>query len=217
MCHLSRKQILFNDLVYKLIDWHREICDDRMSTNDEILKNFGFIRLMKLLYFVCLQSVNENVKSVDNTLFGVFDNFLPLENGPAEIDVYNNRSILPSLSFDGSFLYEKKQDIERLKLFYSNLKGYEGESTGVLDYLIEKEDPKHRMGDYRTMIDNSIKELMKKGASFPFNDRQKLVDLSHELILWELANRFSSPLFTNNIALLRKEKDAFEKKINPQQ
>lgn len=215
MCQLSRKQILFNHLVYSLIDWHKELYNDKTSANDQILKNFGFIRLMKLLYFVCVQSVKREIDQVEDTLFGIFDNFLPLENGPAEIDVYNNRSILPSLSFDGSFLYEKKQDIERLKLFYSNLKYYNG-NEDILDFLIDKEDEKHRMRYYLQMINNSIDELKAKGSSFPFNNRQGLIDLSHDLILWELANKFSSPLFTNNLTLLKEEKATFEEKVKPQ-
>ena len=219
MCKLSRKQVLFNHLVNRLVEWQRRYDNDKISSVNQILQKFGFIRLMKLLYFVCLESVDSDAEAgeksnkelVEETLFGLYDNFHPLFYGPVEMDVYNNRSILPALTFDGDYLTDGIQSIDKLKLFYSTLRDYDGKES-VLSYLFQKEEKKYKLDYYKDLVDQSLK-MLEQRTNFDFTDKDFLVNLSHSLKLWEYAHKYDIALPTNKFNLLKEEKDLFIQKL----
>lgn len=52
------------------------------------LEDFSNTRIMKLLYFTCLESVKEKDGKIDIGLFKYFDDFHAYERGPVEVDIY---------------------------------------------------------------------------------------------------------------------------------
>lgn len=63
MCQLRRKLLMFDYTVGKLVEWDTNSDLKFLNTEriNESLSNFTSIGFMKLLYFICLQSVNEKI------------------------------------------------------------------------------------------------------------------------------------------------------------
>lgn len=186
MCKKRTKVLLFDYLLQKLLEWERELNPEKKD--DELLQNFSTVRLMKLLYFVCVQSVpesNSNNNTVDQNLFSIFDNYIALNRGPVEKDVYENRYFLPNFSFDGDRFKSKEQKEE--------MDGLES---------------------YKTQIDEAVKGL-KKYCGFPFQDTRNLIDLSHDLQMWKDARMVNNDILPiHNIKNLIEEKKLLNDKYS---
>ncbi len=205
MCKVRKKLILFDYLVEQLVKWQEQKTPGLSTT--ECLQKFNFVRYMKLLYFVCLESVKPEFSSVDGTLFEVYGDFLALDKGPVEINVYSNRSILPRYSFDGQFLSETPQDSNIVEISYPSVKGNKFNNNNIVSMLIQGEG----LTEYQALIDSSIAALQ-SNDSFPFDDTDKLVSLSHQLGMWSKAKLTNDgKLSVDNIFNLKIEKQVFEK------
>ncbi len=203
MCKLRRKLILFDYMVEKLVEGQKSKSPSLDLTAH--LQRFNLVRYMKLLYFVCLQSVKYN-SQVEDTLFDVFDNFIALPKGPVEADVYSNRSILPRYVFNGVYLEKSGQDKRILEISYPTIAGQNLDETKMMEVLIKDQ----KLERYCKMIDQAVEELLLKEDSFPFEDTDKLIDLSH-MNMWNNAKMYNNMrLSVNNIYDLRKEKSQFE-------
>ena len=110
MCRI-KKTAAFEYIVTKLIglDLKKEnlaaMDPTRRKELNKKLSEYPMTRYMKLLYFLCLkdtqikkdeQVLNNTFTSWDKlkttaTLLNLFDNFVAYQNGPVEIDIYENR------------------------------------------------------------------------------------------------------------------------------
>lgn len=199
MCNLNKKLVLFDYTVEQFVKWDKEITNRQQGLDNEVLKSFSFTRFMKLLYFTCLESVN--VENSDIGLFKIFRKFLAYENGPVEVDVYNNRSFLFRYKFNGRFLERRKKEDEQKE---NEEKLYEVYSNKLEGYKEEKK-----------AIDEAIKKLRKRNKDiFHMENTIFLVELSHNLKLWKSASFFSYPIIDTSIKSLKEEKELFEKIFN---
>lgn len=186
---LNNKLTLFDYFVDELIQWQREVQPE--LNHEQALQTFTFKRYMKLLYFTGLQSVKENSMNVDDTLFGVFDNFVALKSGPVEEDIYNNRTFLPKYQFDGQYL-----TLRNIPLNWAN--DYD-ERLIVL---------------YESKLKNALKEL-KTNRYLPFSNTHELILLSHQQPIWQQARLTNSGRLTvNNIYDLKEEYRLFSRNLN---
>ncbi|WP_303764475.1 hypothetical protein [Alloprevotella tannerae] len=135
MCRI-KKTAAFEYIVTKLIglDLKNEnlaaMDPTRRKELNEKLSEYPMTRYMKLLYFLCLkdtqikkdeQVLNNTFTSWDKlkttaTLLNVFDNFVAYQNGPVEIDIYENRRN------EGMFSLFTFESNGQLKLRDDNLK-----------------------------------------------------------------------------------------------
>lgn len=110
MCRI-KKTAAFEYIVTKLIglDLKKEnlaaMDPTRRKELNEKLSEYPMTRYMKLLYFLCLKDTQREKDKQDSkkkftnwdnlkttaTLLNVFNNFVAYENGPVEIDIYENR------------------------------------------------------------------------------------------------------------------------------
>ena len=110
MCRI-KKTAAFEYIVTKLIglDLKKEnlaaMDPTRREELNEKLSEYPMTRYMKLLYFLCLKDTQRKKAQQDSkktftswdklkttaTLLNVFNNFVAYENGPVEIDIYENR------------------------------------------------------------------------------------------------------------------------------
>lgn len=110
MCRI-KKTAAFEYIVTKLIGL--DLKNEDMAAMDptrrkelnEKLSEYPMTRYMKLLYFLCLKDTQREKDKQDSkkkftnwdnlkttaTLLNVFNNFVAYENGPVEIDIYENR------------------------------------------------------------------------------------------------------------------------------
>lgn len=75
------KILLFEYLVYHLIEWYKGV----VSSNRNINKHFSRLTALKLLFFV---STIKDIEKGDEDLLDIFDNFCAMQYGPVEIDIY---------------------------------------------------------------------------------------------------------------------------------
>lgn len=223
MCLLRKKLLLFDYTIGKLVEWQKQEKEregDAMFSTQKCLEGLTGVRLMKLLYFICLKSVKEEVENIEDTLFGIFKNYLAYEHGPVEVDAYNNRSSLLRYKFEdrtlkesheyrNSFEYEFNLNQEEFYRLNNN-------ADKALDELIEKE----KITRYKKMIDESILSLQKSGnylngQSFILTETEDLVSLSHDLKLWDEANKSNGKLSVDNIFSLKEEVRLFITKLVP--
>lgn len=135
MCRI-KKTAAFEYIVTKLIglDLKKEnlaaMDPTRRKELNEKLSEYPMTRYMKLLYFLCLkdtqiekdeQDSNKTFTSWDNLkttakLLNLFDNFVAYQNGPVEIDIYENRRN------EGMFSLFTFESNGQLKLRDDNLK-----------------------------------------------------------------------------------------------
>lgn len=231
MCKLREKLIVFDLLVEKLVKWQSELLKAKGEdpSNDECLQKFDSVRFMKLLYFVCLESCQE---SLEDNLFGLFDNFLAYERGPVEVDVYSNRSILPRYTYENSCLREKvelfdlggdlsgekKRVLKDVLITYPGLRDTDNPQNHdpgafvsmqtIIDTLIDSEKDRA----YSDMIIRAV-ERLNRNSSFCFEDKDELIEVSHQLKLWSLANMTNNRLDTHNTQLLQEEFDLYRKRF----
>ena len=75
------KILLFEYLVYRLIEWYREVVSDPQRIN----KHFSRLTALKLLFFV---STIKDTENGGKDLLDVFNKFYAMQYGPVEIDIY---------------------------------------------------------------------------------------------------------------------------------
>lgn len=199
-CSLNKKLTLFDHIISECIKWEKEITNtgDENNTND-ILKSFNSTKFMKLLYFICLASVNPD-KPEEYNLFYTFDHFFAYKNGPVEVNVYQNRENPFNYLYDHVkdqyyFMNTKEINIpelmlERQSFFDDNLKTYQQE---------------------KSIIDRAIDNL-KMRKNFPMTDINNLVELSQGK-LWRETVYLEYPFMDTDFPIeTRKERILFDEK-----
>jgi uncharacterized phage-associated protein len=84
----ENKQIAFEYIMFKLIDWYKEVKRPGHKLTDEefnAVNDFSVLKVIKLLYFtVAINSKNNNV------LLNMFDQFVAMQYGHVESELYNH-------------------------------------------------------------------------------------------------------------------------------
>lgn len=215
MCKLRRKLLLFDYTVGKLVEWETKSDLDILSIENinESLSKFTSVGFMKLLYFICLQSVNEKnilikrkqengieINDDDKLdLFKLFDNFVALPKGPAEDDVYSHRSTLLSYRYVDAIkrLQVTTEYIDSFKFSYPDVKPqeYEGKNflniSNILKKQLEEADKRKKsdeipLSKFLEIVDKAIEKLKVVFAEKKISllDFSLLVELTHKLPLW---------------------------------
>lgn len=237
MCKLRRKLLLFDYTVGKLVEWETK-SDLKILSDENInnsLKNFTSVGFMKLLYFICLQSVHERnvlierklknriqIDEKDNLdLFKIFDNFVALPKGPAEDDVYSYRSTLLSYRYDDMTkrLKVNTKYMDIFKFSYPGVNQQDYKKKNIVEILKEQielsDNPKNKeerpLSEFIEIVDKSIDQLKlvfaEKNISLTNSDY--LVELTHNLPLWNYYIRCENNKYSLNEEELKKEADLF--------
>lgn len=156
MCKENDRLNAFSYALEELVKIHKEKYG--LSSIQEALKSFSNTRIMKLFYCLCLESIvikNEIVSSIG--LFELFGCFYAFPNGPVLRDIYYILDKVPGFKYeDGHFSKYEDGHISDM---------------GVPD-------------SYKILINDSVFKLFNNLGSGLFNDRNKLVELTHKLPLW---------------------------------
>ncbi|WP_311354858.1 hypothetical protein [Alloprevotella tannerae] len=188
MCRI-KKTAAFEYIVTKLIGL--DLKKENMAAMDpakrkelnEKLSEYPMTRYMKLLYFLCLKDTqikkdeqvsNNTFTGWDNlkttaTLLNVFDNFVAYQNGPVEIDIYENRRN------EGMFSLFTFENNGQLKLRENNL---DSKAKSVLN---------ETDNNLETAVDDALKALDENGSkiipgkSILEQSTTAVVELSHKL------------------------------------
>lgn len=238
MCQLRRKLLMFDYTVGKLVEWdtNSELNILTADSINESLQKFTSIGFMKLLYFICLQSVNErinlisykqtnNIKVMDNDkidLFRLFDNFVALPKGPAEDDVYSHRSTLLSYRYEDKYYKVNTGYIDSFKFSYPDVKqqDFENKENTNLKILLQqisladakKKEEEISLATFKDIIDKTIGKLKIVFAhkKISLTDFDYLVDLSHKLPLWNHYIRCANNKYSLTEEELSKEATLFQ-------
>lgn len=232
MCRI-KKTAAFEYIVTKLIGL--DLKNEDMAAMDptrrkelnEKLSEYPMTRYMKLLYFLCLkdtqiekdeQVLNNTFTSWDKlkttaTLLNVFNNFVAYQNGPVEIDIYENRRN------EGMFSLFTFESNGMLKLREKDLDSKENSVLNETDNNLE------------TAVDKALKALNENGSkiipgrSILEQSTTAVVELSHNLspnvwndcFYYNKQNGEISVLFQNAGGgdILADEISAFEKSLEP--
>ncbi len=188
MCRI-KKTAVFEYIVTKLIglDLKNEnlaaMDPTRRKELNEKLSEYPMTRYMKLLYFLCLKDTQREKDKQDSkkkftnwdnlkttaTLLNVFNNFVAYENGPVEIDIYENR---------------RNEGMFSLFTFESNgmLKLREKDLDSKANNVLNETD-----GDIQKAADGALKALEQKSSkiipskSILEQSTTAVVELSHKL------------------------------------
>lgn len=206
-------------MIGKLVEWQTNRDFELLSKReiDAELEKISGVRLMKLLYFICLRSVKDDTVSLDKTLFGIFNRYLAMPKGPVEDDVYSNRGILLRFDFKNRTLELSTQYRSHFGFNYPDIKEEDynncsGNKTQILQDQIEKAGGS--LTHYKDLIDNSIEELKKYSEDkFPFTNTEKLVDMVHLLPLWNKYFNQEDKEYQLNIDELKEEGGLFREKL----
>lgn len=237
MCQIRKKLLLFDYMIGKFVEWDtgRLLEESSAELKNNSLEKLTGVRLMKLLYFVCLQSavnVYDNIRNnvamaYPNHLFKVYDSYVAMPKGPVEDDMYSNRSILFRFRFRDNRLYWDNDYSDIIDSNYTvnredkELYGQPANRATALDHLLTNAfmteqgvDP--RLDHYRNQIDQAVKylQMLTLRNKFPFDDKEELVRLSHNLVLWRYYFECEDKrykLTENEIAL---EAEAFRSKAD---
>ena len=232
MCRI-KKTAAFEYIVTKLIglDLKKEnlaaMDPTKRKELNEKLSEYPMTRYMELLYFLCLtdtqrekdeQDSNNTFISWDNlkttaTLLNVFDNFVAYEDGPVEIDIFENRRN------EGMFSLFTFESNGMLKLREKDLDSKENSVLNETDNNLE------------TAVDKALKALNENGSkiipgrSILEQSTTAVVELSHNLspnvwndcFYYNKQNGEISVLFQNAGGgdILADEISAFEKLLEP--
>lgn len=77
----TKKILLFEYLVYRLIEWYKDYASNQQSINN----HFSRLTTLKLLFFV---STIKDAENENRDLLDIFDSFCAMQYGPVEIDIY---------------------------------------------------------------------------------------------------------------------------------
>lgn len=100
MCKATDKLKWFSYILYELNLLYQNninLADDKVEVSTELTNK----KIMKLLYFLCLESV---VIDARDNLFSTFDNFVAYPKGPVEKDVYRYIDIIPNVIYQDSYM-----------------------------------------------------------------------------------------------------------------
>lgn len=191
MCRI-KKTAAFEYIVTKLIglDLKKEnlaaMDPTRRKELNEKLSEYPMTRYMKLLYFLCLQDTQikkdkqvsnntftgwDDLKNNDKLLLNVFNNFVAYQNGPVDIDIYENRRN------EGMFSLFTFESDGMLKLRENNLDSKAKSVLNETDKSLE------------TAVDDALKALNENGSkiipgkSILKQSTTAVVELSHNLDL----------------------------------
>ncbi len=232
MCRI-KKTAAFEYIVTKLIGL--DLKNEDMAAMDptrrkelnEKLSEYPMTRYMKLLYFLCLKDTQIKKDEQDSkktftswdklkttaTLLNVFDNFVAYENGPVEIDIYENRRN------EGMFSLFTFESNGQLKLRDDNLKS---KANSVLTEIDK---------NTQNTVNKALEKLKNKSSkiipskSILEQSTTAVVELSHNLDpkVWHDCFYYNkqdgeiSVLFQNAGGgdILADEISAFEKSLEP--
>ena len=77
----TKKILLFEYLVYRLIEWYKDYASNQQNINN----HFSRLTTLKLLFFV---STIKDAENKNRDLLDIFDSFCAMQYGPVEIDIY---------------------------------------------------------------------------------------------------------------------------------
>lgn len=232
MCKLRRKLLLFDYIISRLVEWQAcleygrpattRFCDLSKEEINACLKSFSGVRLMKMLYLICLNSVNEQTQNIQNTLFGLFDNYVAMPKGPVEDAVYSNRSVLLRFEFSNGVLKLNETYPEHFIFNYPDIDKRRFDEDGLYKLAIFDEEIRNlhnnhegetTLGEYKEYIDTSIQALREK-RDLPFQNVNKLIDITHKMLLWNKFFNTEDRRFVLTLEDLKKEKDSFKNLIS---
>lgn len=225
MCKLRRKLLLFDYLIGKLVEWElgKPFQASTRVEIDKALEAMTGTRLMKLLYIISLININRTINDIKYTLFGAFDDYVAMQNGPVEDYVYHNRSILLRFEFESGALKASTSFHEHFKFNYPNVEktAYENEDfhrTSILMELINHPDnnkpDETSLTEYVAMIDSNIEKLQKLDKKFPFSDVKQLIEITHSLPLWNKYINNEDPHYVLDLDDLKTEHIYFKQVLN---
>lgn len=233
MCRI-KKTAVFEYIVAKLIGL--DLKNEKLAAMDptrrdelnEKLSEYPMTRYMKLLYFLCLQDTQikkeeqvlnntftgwDDLKNNNKLLLNVFNNFVAYQNGPVDIDIYENRRN------EGMFSLFTFESNGMLKLREKDLDSKENSVLNETDNNLE------------TAVDKALKALNENGSkiipgrSILEQSTTAVVELSHNLspnvwndcFYYNKQNGEISVLFQNAGGgdILADEISAFEKSLEP--
>ena len=231
MCRI-KKTAAFEYIVTKLIglDLKNEnlaaMDPTRRKELNEKLSEYPMTRYMKLLYFLCLQDTQikkdkqvsnntftswDDLKNNNKLLLNVFNNFVAYENGPVEIDIYENRRN------EGMFSLFTFESNGMLKLREKDL---DSKANSVLNEM-GKTTQNAVNKSLKTLKNKSSKIIQSK--SILEQSTTAVVELSHKLdpnvwhdcFYYNKQNGRISVLFQNagGGAILQAEVTAFQKSL----
>lgn len=189
MCRI-KKTAAFEYIVTKLIGL--DLKNENMAAMDptrrkelnEKLSEYPMTRYMKLLYFLCLKDTQikkdeqdskktftgwDDLKNNNKLLFNVFNNFVAYQNGPVDIDIYEDRRN------EGMFSLFTFESDGMLKLRENNLDSKAKSVLNETDKSLE------------TAVDDALKALNENGSkiipgkSILEQSTTAVVELSHNL------------------------------------
>lgn len=233
MCKLRRKLLLFDYIIGKLIEWqaylkYGGLGGDVAFTNlsayqiNECLTTFSGVRLMKMLYLICLKSVGDEIKNIDETLFGVFDNYIAMPKGPVEDSAYSNRSVLLRYEFYNGVLKLSETYPEHFIFNYPDINKTDFNTDDIHKthiFNLEMKNPANNgageipLTTYKKLIDQSVAELREMG-NLPFENVNKLIDITHKLPLWNRFFNTEDRRFVLVLEDLHEEKNCFQALMN---
>ena len=177
MAKNTYKILAFEYLVYRLIEWYKDVTTNR----EDVSSHFSRLSVLKLL-FLSAAIKDETIEEVNKKdLLGIFDNFCAMQYGPVEIDVYT-AIVNDTLSFYrlSNKYIEVKRDVNR-----------------AFDNLSD---------ELRKAIDNALNILRIKNANIIRYNASQLVNITHKWQSWQnamwLANisgNRQSPMATDSI------------------
>ncbi len=186
MSHLNKKLTLFDYIIGKFNAWHKE------ENSPEPLT---FTRCIKLLYFTCLASVDEENSE---GLFRTFNNFSVYDRGPVENNLMNNRIFLFNYYFQGEILRSKGNNTEiereRKQKYQNNLAKYRSETTIIAS------------------IDTTISKLKKQVPNLVNMDTDSLVNLSFKVLGEDEMLNLLNPVLSNDH--LQEKQEIFYKELS---
>lgn len=229
---------MFDYTVGKLVEWDTNSDLEFLNTEkiNNSLSNFTSIGFMKLLYFICLQSVNEKNNLISNKqangmeitdsdkidLFCLFDNFVALPKGPAEDDVYSHRTTLLSYRYEDKHYKVNTGYIDSFKFSYPDVKpeDFENKKNNIIKILYDQiafADKKKReeevpLTTFKDILDKAIDKLKVVFAhkNISLTNFEYLVELSHKLPLWNHYIRCDNNKYSLTEEELSKEAALFQ-------
>lgn len=170
MCRANDKLTLFSYTLRKLVEVHKDFNQTGIPmSSDEALSTFSNTRIMKLLYCLCLESWElsdnkdyEKTPGWSDNLFGFFGTFSALPNGPVSLQIYGALDIVPGFVYkDGHYC------------------GFRELTADVLN------DFKKKYPGAVEMVDKAVLGLRDHMSPEMFKDRNKLIELTHQLPIWQ--------------------------------
>lgn len=173
----TTKILAFEYLVYRLIEWYKEVT----PLTENITSHFSRLSVLKLL-FLTAAIKDDTIDDVNKKdLLGTFNKFCAMQYGPVEIDVYsaivNDTLSIYRLSNKS---IEVKRDVDRV---FNNL-------SNAL----------------RQSIDNAIHILRSKNVNIIRYNATQLVNITHKWQSWQnamwladISGNRQSPMTTDSI------------------